>query len=66
MNKVKLEEKSYKYRFHSSIISNAIWLYLRFNNSYRDVAEQLAYRGIIVSHETIRSWKSSLENYLKT
>ena len=57
MNKVILEGKLYRYRFHSSIIRNAIWLYTRFNNSYRDVAEQLAYRGIIVSHETIRSWE---------
>ena len=46
-----------RYRFHGSVISNAIWLYVRFNNSYRDVAEQLAYRGIIVSQETIRSWE---------
>lgn len=57
MNKVRLEGKPYRYRFHSSIIRDAIWLYTRFNNSYRDVAEQLAYRGIIVSHETIRSWE---------
>jgi putative transposase len=28
----------------------------RFNDSYRDIQEELAYRGIIVSHETIRSW----------
>lgn len=57
MNEIRLEGKVYKYRVHSSIIRNAIWLYTRFNNSYRDVAEQLAYRGIIVSHETIRSWE---------
>ena len=45
-----------RHRFPVSIISHAIWLYPRFNHSYRDVQEQLAYRGIIVSHETIRNW----------
>ena len=45
-----------KHRFPVSIISHAIWLYHRFNHSYRDVQEQLSYRGIIVSHETIRNW----------
>ena len=38
------------------IIGQAVWLYHRFNNSYRDVSEQLLYRGIEVSHETIRNW----------
>ena len=45
-----------KYRFPVSIVRHAIWLYHRFNHSYRDVQEQLSYRGIIVSHETIRNW----------
>ena len=45
-----------RHRFPVSIISHTIWLYHRFNHSYRDVQEQLAYRGIIVSHETIRNW----------
>ncbi|HCU06540.1 MAG TPA: hypothetical protein DIC42_03025 [Holosporales bacterium] len=51
-----LTEKPKRYRFPSSIISCAIWQYHRFNLSIRDVQEQLAYRGIIVSHETIRNW----------
>lgn len=38
------------------IISYAIWRYHRFNDSYRDIQECLAYRGIDVSHESIRSW----------
>ena len=38
------------------IIGQAVWQYHRFNQSYRDVREQLLYRGIDVSHETIRSW----------
>jgi hypothetical protein len=34
------------------IIQHAIWLYLRFTLSYRDVEELLAKRGLDVSHET--------------
>lgn len=45
-----------RHRFPVSIISYAVWRYHRFNDSYRDIQEELAYRGIIVSHETIRLW----------
>src|SRR5439155_4187915 len=44
------------YRFPPEIIQHAIWLYLRFTLSLRDVEELLAERGIDVSHETIRRW----------
>src|SRR6185312_12387736 len=44
------------YRFPPEIIQDAIWLYLRFTLSFRDVEELLAERGIDVSHETIRRW----------
>jgi transposase-like protein len=44
------------YRFPSDIIQRAIWLYLRFTLSYRDVEELLAERGIQVSYETLRRW----------
>ena len=44
------------YRFPSDIIQRAIWLYLRFTLSYRDVEERLAERGVEVSYETIRRW----------
>jgi transposase-like protein len=44
------------YRFPPKIIQHAIWLYLRFTLSLRDVKELLAERGIDVSHETIRRW----------
>ena len=44
------------HRFPVSIISHAVWRYHRFNDSFRDIQEELAYRNIIVSHETIRSW----------
>ena len=43
-----------RHRFPLSIINQAIWHYHRFNNSYRDIQEQMAFRGIILSHETIR------------
>ncbi len=44
------------YRFPPEIIQQAIWLYLRFTLSFRDVEDLLAERGIMVSRETIRRW----------
>lgn len=38
------------------IIRPAVWLYLRFPLSYRDVEELLAERGVEVSYESIRRW----------
>ena len=38
------------YRFPPEIIHQAIWLYLRFTLSFRDVEDLLAERGIAVSH----------------
>ncbi|WP_410521236.1 hypothetical protein [Candidatus Tisiphia endosymbiont of Ptychoptera albimana] len=43
-----------RHRFPVSIISHAVWLYHRFNNSYRDIQEHMVYHGIILSHETVR------------
>src|SRR5438128_2226595 len=43
-------------RFPPDTIQHAVWLYLRFTLSFRDVEELLAERGIDVSHETIRRW----------
>ena len=34
-----------RHRFPPEIIQHAIWLYLRFTLSYRDVEELLAYSG---------------------
>jgi hypothetical protein len=39
------------YRFPSEIIQQAIWLYVRFTLSFRDVEDLLAERGIVVSYE---------------
>ena len=44
------------YRFPPEIIQQAIWLYLRFTLSLRDVEELLAERGVAVSYETVRRW----------
>ncbi|MEP1230086.1 MAG: IS6 family transposase, partial [Litorimonas sp.] len=45
-----------RYRFHPDIIRRAIWMYFRFNVSFRDVEELMAERGVDVSYETIRRW----------
>ena len=44
------------YRFLADVIQRAVWMYLRFTLSYRDVEDLLAERGIQVSYETIRRW----------
>ena len=44
------------YRFPPEIIHQAIWPYLRFTLSFRDVEDLLAERGIAVSYETVRRW----------
>jgi putative transposase len=38
------------------VIRRAVWLYLRFTLSYRDVEDLLAERGLEISYETIRRW----------
>jgi transposase-like protein len=45
-----------RHQFPPEIIRHAIWLYLRFTLSYRDVEELLAERGLDVSYETVRRW----------
>jgi putative transposase len=52
-----MAQLSYRgHRFPAEIIQQAIWLYLRFTLSYRDVEELLAERGLQVSYETVRRW----------
>jgi putative transposase len=43
-------------RFPPDVIRHAVWLYLRFTLSYRDVEDLLAERGLNVSNESIRRW----------
>src|SRR5918997_2335386 len=52
-----MEPISYaRHRFPPEIIQHAVWLYVRFTLSFRDVEELLAERGLDVSYETIRRW----------
>ncbi len=43
-------------RFPPAIVAHAVWLYVRFNLSLREVEEMLLERRIDVSYETIRRW----------
>src|SRR4051794_19212264 len=53
----RMSSLSYRgHRFPAAIIQHAIWLYLRFTLSYRDVEELLAERGLDLSYETVRRW----------
>ena len=45
-----------RHRFPPVVIQHAVWLYLRFTLSYRDVEELLAERGFDLSYESVRSW----------
>ena len=45
-----------RHQFPPAIIQHAVWLYLRFTLSYRDVEELLAERGLDISYETVRRW----------
>src|SRR6266481_4118436 len=52
-----MDQLSYcRHRFPPAAIQHAIWLYLRFTLSYRDVEDLLAERGLEVSYETVRRW----------
>jgi transposase-like protein len=43
-----------RHHFHQDVIRRAIWMYFRFNLSFRDVEELMIERGVDVSYETIR------------
>jgi putative transposase len=45
-----------RHRFPSQIVAHAVWFYLRFNLSLREVEEMLLERGIDVSSENVRRW----------
>ena len=52
-----MAEISYRrHRFPPVVIQHAVWLYLRFTLSYRDVEELLAERGLDISYETVQCW----------
>ncbi|MEP6342594.1 MAG: hypothetical protein ABJ275_04700 [Maricaulaceae bacterium] len=50
-----------RFRYHPDIISRAVWMYFRFNLSFRDVEELMAERGVDISYETIRRWVDKFE-----
>jgi transposase-like protein len=52
------------YRFPPEVIHQAIWLYLRYTLSFRDVEDLLAERGIVVSYETVRPLGEALRTAL--
>jgi transposase-like protein len=58
-----------RHQFPPAIIRHAVWLYMRFTLSYRDVEDLLVERGLDVSYETMRRWVlkfgplCSLENF---
>jgi len=43
-------------RFPNAIIKQSVWLYFRFNLSFREIEEMMAWRGVDVFYETIRRW----------
>jgi transposase-like protein len=45
-----------RHQFPPAIIRHAVWRYVRFTLSYRDVEGLLAERGLDVSYETVRRW----------
>jgi len=45
-----------RHRFPPEIITHAVWLYCRFNLSFREVEKMLLERSIDVSYEKIRQW----------
>jgi transposase-like protein len=45
-----------RHHFPHDIIQHAVWLYLRFTLSFRDVEDLLAERGLDLSYETVRRW----------
>ncbi len=45
-----------RHQFPPDVIRHAVWLYLRFALSLRDVEEMLAERGLDLTYETVRRW----------
>src|SRR5258708_14423039 len=45
-----------RHRFPPDVIRRAVWVYLRFTLSYRDVEDLVAARGLQVSNEAVRRW----------
>ena len=54
MNKPALSCRGY--RFAPAVISHCVWLYVRCLLRQRDIEVIMAKRGVIVTHESIRTW----------
>ncbi len=54
-----------RHGFQPDVIKRAVWMYFRFNLSFRDVEELMIERGIDVSYETIRRWVISSERHMQ-
>jgi transposase-like protein len=58
-----------RHQFPAEIIRHAVWLYLRFTLSYRDVEELLAERGLRKnnraesSHQTVRRRERKIQRF---
>src|SRR3989338_1627096 len=61
-----LDKKPKRYRYPLEIISQAIWSYHRFKDSFCDIKKRLVYRGIHVNHETIRAWCLKFDSHFCT
>lgn len=59
---MQLNQNLNRHRFPLSIISQAVWLYHRFNHS---IQKQLTFRGINLSHETVRDWSLKFTDHFK-
>ena len=58
--------KSYRrHCFLPDMIANAFWLCFRLPSSLRMVDNLLAERGIVVSHQTVRTWAVKLRLFLR-
>lgn len=47
-----------RHRFSPEVISHCVWLYFRFQLSFRVVEEMMLAQGVNVSYESIRTWCS--------
>jgi hypothetical protein len=50
-----VDKVAYDDHLHA-IIRQAVWLYVRFTLSFRNVEDMLAERGLDLSYETVRRW----------
>ena len=55
-----------RHQYPPVVIQHAVWLYLRFTLSYRDVEDLLAERGLDISYETIRRWVLKVRDCVRT